>query len=654
MAKTLTVYLAADLKKFNGGMRDAQRGVQGFGGTLNKMLGPALIGAGVAAAGLAVKLGVDGVKAAIEDEKAVAALAKTLDNLGLAHDTRPVEDFIYQLERAHGVADTELRPAYDRLVRSTKDTEEANRALKIAMDISAATGKSLQTVTDSLGRAYDGNTVSLGRLGLGIDKTELAAMSLDQIMTRLGDTFAGQADANARTFEGQLRRLTTATDNLKEAFGAGLLQALGDTGEATDDLVDKFEAMEPSIRIAGFTVGKAFEQAAKEGAELSKVLGFMIDPSATLGYIWEDIAIDLRGGTDAMKDMQRAANDLRLEIALLGGDPLFERLLGTPGHQKAYQDALKANNFELKAANRLYQDAAARAQRLAQEQSNQTTTTSSVSRATSGARQETEKLTKAQERLLESYELQGIAFQTTKNDLMAQIQVVEDATAAVQSYAQAIQQDLLSGIDLGNLYQAQFDEQGNRTGTSLIEGFNRAIEQAEYFGGVLTAIKAQGADQSLLEQISGLGPETGAALGQQLLDEGLVPEMNAKWTGVQDTTRELALGLVPEFLEAGRLSAIDTLNGLATQFGKDQRKFKRLGNKLGEQVGKEFKSRMINEIAEAVRQVEALATAARAEAVARAEAQQARITEQAVASAISNLIRNSDQRAGRNVQPVLQ
>jgi molybdenum-dependent DNA-binding transcriptional regulator ModE len=522
------------------------------------------------------------------------------------------------------------------------------------MDISAATGKSLQTVTDSLGRAYDGNTVSLGRLGLGIDKTELAAMSLDQIMTRLGDTFAGQADANARTFEGQLRRLTTATDNLKEAFGAGLLQALGDTGEATDDLVDKFEAMEPSIRIAGFTVGKAFEQAAKEGAELSKVLGFMIDPSATLGYIWEDIAIDLRGGTDAMKDMQRAANDLRLEIALLGGDPLFERLLGTPGHQKAYQDALKANNFELKAANRLYQDAAARAQRLAQEQSNQTTTTSSVSRATSGARQETEKLTKAQERLLESYELQGIAFQTTKNDLMAQIQVVEDATAAVQSYAQAIQQDLLSGIDLGNLYQAQFDEQGNRTGTSLIEGFNRAIEQAEYFGGVLTAIKAQGADQSLLEQISGLGPETGAALGQQLLDEGLVPEMNAKWTGVQDTTRELALGLVPEFLEAGRLSAIDTLNGLATQFGKDQRKFKRLGNKLGEQVGKEFKSRMINEIAEAVRQVEALATAARAEAVARAEAQQARITEQAVASAISNLIRNSDQRAGRNVQPVLQ
>jgi hypothetical protein len=285
---------------------------------------------------------------------------------------------------------------------------------------------------------------------------------------------------------------------------------------------------------------------------------------------------------------------------------------------------------------------------------NTNTETEEQTRTTSGARRETEKLTKAQEKLLESYELQGIAFQTTKNDLIDQIQTLADATAAVEDYANTIQQDLLAGIDLGGLYAAQFDEEGNRTGTSLIEGFNRAIEQAEYFGNVLTAIKAQGADQSLIEQIAGLGPETGGALGQQLLDEGLVPTMNEKWANVQAVTKELALGLVPEFLEAGRLSAIDSLNGLATQFGKDQRKFKRLGNKLGQQVGDEFAARALKEIRDAVREVEAIATAARAEAVASAQANQARITEQAVATAIAGLIRNSDQRTGRNVQPVLQ
>jgi alkyl sulfatase BDS1-like metallo-beta-lactamase superfamily hydrolase len=88
MAKTLTVFLAADLKKFNGGMKDARREVEGFGGSLKNKLGPAFIAAGAAAGAFAVKLAVDGVKAAMEDQKAVAALAKTLDNLKLSHDTR--------------------------------------------------------------------------------------------------------------------------------------------------------------------------------------------------------------------------------------------------------------------------------------------------------------------------------------------------------------------------------------------------------------------------------------------------------------------------------------------------------------------------------------------------------------------------------------
>ena len=653
MAKTLTVYLAADLKKFNSGLRDAQSGLQGLGGTLNNMLGPALIGAGVAAGAFAVKLAVDGVKAAAEDQKAMEALAQTLHNVGLAHDTGAIEDYISTLERAYGVADTELRPAYDRLIRSTKDTEEANRALKLAMDISASTGKSLQTVTDALGRAYDGNTVGLSRLGLGIDKTALASMSLDRIMGQLSDTFGGQADTNARTFEGQLRRLQTATDNLAEAFGQGLLEALGDTDETTGDLVDTMQEAESSIRVAGFTIGRAFQQMVKEGSELSKLLGLLIDPSATLSYIWQDIAIDIRGGSDEMKAAAREANNLRLELELLGGDGLFQDLLDA---QRAAGMSAQNTNFQIAAQNSLYRDAAVNAQRLATEQGRTADETDRVRRSSGGASRATEELTEKQQKLIDVYELQGIAFQTTKTDLLAQIQAVQDATAAVETYANSIQQNLLSGIQLGSLYEGQFDAEGNRTGTSWVEGFNQAIAQAEWFGNVLTEVKRRGADQSLIEQLASLGPETGGALAQEMLegDGALLQTINDKWIGVQEKTRELALGLVPEFLEAGRLSAIDTLNGLAAQFKEDQSKFKKLGGQLGLQVGAQFKTRMINEIRDAVREVEALATAARAEAVARAEAEQARITEQAVATAISNLIRNSDQRAGRNVQPVLQ
>jgi len=179
--KTLTIYLAADLKKFNSGLAQAQGGLTGFAGSLKNMLGPAAIGAGIAIAGLATKMAVDGVNAAMADEEAMRKLALTLENVGVAHDTQKVEDFISVLERSTGIADDELRPAYDRLIRSIGDTATANDMLKLSMDISAGTGKSLQAVTEALGKAYDGNISGLSRLGAGIDAAIIKSGNMQAI-----------------------------------------------------------------------------------------------------------------------------------------------------------------------------------------------------------------------------------------------------------------------------------------------------------------------------------------------------------------------------------------------------------------------------------------------------------------------------------------
>lgn len=255
MAKTLTVYLAADLKKFNQGMDDADRRAKGLGGTMSSMLGPALLGAAAAAGAFAVKIGVDGVKAAIEDEAAAAKLAQTLENVGQAHNTDAVEDYIGSLERSLGIADDQLRPAYDRLIRSLGDTEQANQALALSTDIAAGTGKSLQAVTDALAKAYDGNTGALGRLGAGIDSATLKTGDMQAITEKLSQTFTGQAETAASTYQGQLNRLTIGVDNLKEAFGYGLLGALQDTEGQTNTLMDTMEELEPLIQSIGEYVG---------------------------------------------------------------------------------------------------------------------------------------------------------------------------------------------------------------------------------------------------------------------------------------------------------------------------------------------------------------------------------------------------------------
>ena len=654
MAKTLTVYLAADLKKFNSGMDQAGRKVNGFSGTLRDKMGPALIAAAAAAGAFALKLAKDGVQAAIEDEKAVAQLANTLDNLNLSHDTKAVEAYIYQLERAYAVADTDLRPAYERLIRSTKDVEDANRALKLALDISAATGKSLSSVSDQLGKAYDGQVEGLSRLGVGLDRTQLKTMSLDEIMTTLSNNFSGAADVAAETFEGRMKRLNTATDNLAEAFGAGLLNSLNDATEGTQDAVDAMEDLEPLLKSIGELAGESVTDIAYLASSLSEVGSAAQDVTENagmLGPVFDGVRKAVAPLINPLGFVADSLRAIRGETGnLTGSGSSAGQYNSMPKLTEATEETTEAFSdyrFEVQGAQAALARMYAPLSRVNEE-------TEDLTGNTGGAAKATEEYTKQQQRLLDTSELLGIQLATTRDELIGSIGDLEAATQAVENYANAIQQDLLGGINLGAVYQENFDEQGRQTGKSLIDGFQEQVNQAEWFGNVLTAIKAQGADQSLIEQIASLGPEVGGALGQQLLNEGIIPTINAQWVGVQETTKALALGLVPEFLEAGRLSAIENLNGLAQQFKQDQRKFKKLGKAIGEQVGASFKKQIAKDVRDAVRAVEAAATAARAERVAAAEAEQARITEQAVANAISNLIRNSDQRSGRNVQPVLQ
>ena len=96
----------------------------------------------------------------------------------------------------------------------------------IAIDVAAGSGKSLEAVTNAMARAAEGNTASLGRLGIGLSKTELATMSMEQITAKLASTFEGQASAKADTFQGKMDRLKIAFDEGKETVGAYILTAI--------------------------------------------------------------------------------------------------------------------------------------------------------------------------------------------------------------------------------------------------------------------------------------------------------------------------------------------------------------------------------------------------------------------------------------------
>jgi len=65
--------------------------------------------------------------------------------------SQAVEAQILKTSLLTGKTDDELRPSFERLVRSTKDVEEAQKLQALALDISAGSGKSLEAVSNALG-----------------------------------------------------------------------------------------------------------------------------------------------------------------------------------------------------------------------------------------------------------------------------------------------------------------------------------------------------------------------------------------------------------------------------------------------------------------------------------------------------------------------
>jgi hypothetical protein len=226
--RTLKLSILADIDDLKKKLDQADDTVQKSSskiGDFSKKAVLAFAAAGVAAAGYATKLAIDGVKAAIEDEQAQLRLANALKAATGATDAqiKATEDMILKTSLATGVADDALRPALQRLAVSTKDTVEAQKLLSLALDISKASGKDLETVANALGRAQDGNVTSLGRLGLGLSKAELATLSFTEIQTKLSDLYGGAAAANAETFQGKIDRLKVGFDEAKESLGVALL-----------------------------------------------------------------------------------------------------------------------------------------------------------------------------------------------------------------------------------------------------------------------------------------------------------------------------------------------------------------------------------------------------------------------------------------------
>jgi len=191
----------------------------------------------VFAATALVAFGKKAISAFAADEAAAKSLAVQLENTGNAFRVNEVEAYVAKLQNLYKVLDDQLRPAFQTLLNATGSVNLSQTALETALNVSAGTGASLETVISALAAGIRGNSKAIKGLNTGIDANIIKTGDMNKIMAALEKRFTGAALARLDTYAGKMDALKIAAADATEIIGAGLLDALSALGK--DNSIDQ-------------------------------------------------------------------------------------------------------------------------------------------------------------------------------------------------------------------------------------------------------------------------------------------------------------------------------------------------------------------------------------------------------------------------------
>jgi hypothetical protein len=205
--------IANILSKFDdSGIKKAQHG---FGGLKKTLAG---IGIGLGLKQVTDVL-LDAAKAASADAKSIKLMNMQLTkNAGASKESLKQNDkFIESLSLQTGILDDNLRPSLAKFGNVTKNVRQAQKLLKLQLDIVSGSGKSSTKVANALAKAYAGNTKSLIGMFPELKNSKNALADLTK-------EFSGAALVNADPF----MKFNNSMDILKEKLGNLVLPMIAD------------------------------------------------------------------------------------------------------------------------------------------------------------------------------------------------------------------------------------------------------------------------------------------------------------------------------------------------------------------------------------------------------------------------------------------
>lgn len=487
------------------------------------------------------------VRAAADDRKEQDLLRNAIQNNTDATSAQAaeVEKTIGKMQFQKAVSDGELRPAMGNLVRATQDVTKAQELLGLALDISAGTGKSLESVSIALAKAQTGNMTALTRLGIPLDATAVKSKDLAAIQEDLAARFAGASDAAANSASGGMKKLQIALDEAYEKVGNALIPTMEDYIIVLGNLAGKALEAEgpnkslwssiftglknsvPLFRYLGIFNDLVGEQADRQ-RQLSQATSRVTNGAKEQEFFQKKLEEQTRRNIDADSKAAKA-KDKAAEAAKKYADTLRGRV----------QTALEAVNEQVDKAQAEFDN---------YNESLASTIRNSVSLADAFKTQEDadRDVTDALRKRSEAY------------DALKKVDPTEDAEA----YAEAL-------LKVKDAEKEVAAAQKTRAETNYGKVFSDQIAAAKEFSTRLQfLVKNQGLNQAGLQQLLNLGPQAGNIVaGELITGTGSITtnDINYGLESLANSARDLGIAGANAFFGAP-LAAASGRQGMVNQY----------------------------------------------------------------------------------------
>jgi hypothetical protein len=253
-----------------------------------------------------------------EDQQQIFQTAVVLRNMGTSMPIGELQQFAKELQKIVPIDDEAIVSLGGLLAQFRLSGDQIKSVLPAIVDTAAATGESLETIGETVGRSLLGQARGLKSLGIQFKATGDRARDLKTIQEELSKRFGGAGAAQRNTVQGAFTALSEATSNFFSAVGRFLAPVIVPLLNKLTDfltfLTEKIEAL--SERFPSFFKATDQTTGAESVGGNAEQTRYLKEIARNTGDKTDELIRAVLGGPGAIAKGAATARDFRIAFGV--------------------------------------------------------------------------------------------------------------------------------------------------------------------------------------------------------------------------------------------------------------------------------------------------------------------------------------------------